>query len=80
MARTTLLAFALMALAACTADAVKSDTADTGFEGCCYFECSDGSSGYVAAYDGDECADQADLNCVGNGLEVVASDYSDSSC
>jgi hypothetical protein len=75
--RTIRLAAGLLLLVGCSDLAPVSDSGDSSgsWGGCCFTECSDGSSSQVVADSWGECETIGEAQCQGNGLELVEADY-----
>lgn len=76
-ARTWLAALVLGLGVACIDPYIVDSTDTGGAQGCCQYECSDGSGGWVVADSQSECDASAELTCSTNGLEVTTSSYAE---
>ena len=57
------------------------DSADTGYETCCAFSCTDGTSGTVTfTVDPSDCDTYATDQCNLAGVEVQSSEFSEGEC
>ena len=76
MLRVLAVATLVLALVGCS-DLAVIDSGESGasWGGCCFTECSDGSSSQVVADNWGECEDIGEAQCQGNGLELVSVDY-----